>query len=173
MRLRFTSRRFALAALLLCSQSATTALAGKVGDILPKVSVGNKEGKAEEPWAGKVSLINFWATWCEACKVELKEMEKEMAKVAPDQKVVFVSLDKDPSKAKEWMAGEFKGSTVMSDNLYHDEAFKLADALGVSSFPMTVVVDQKGKIIKVQEGFKEGAGTTVALFNAMKDAKAQ
>ena len=150
---------------------ATSALAVKVGDTLPKIEVKDPSGKPTQPWAGKVTLINFWATWCDACKVELREMDKELAKVSPDHKVVFVSLDKDPAKAKDYIAKEFKGSPAMQASLHSDEAFKLADALGLESFPMTLVVDQSGKVIKIQEGFKEGTGSTAALFEALRQKK--
>jgi len=150
---------------------ATAALAVKVGDTLPKIDVTDPAGKAAQPWSGKVTLINFWATWCEACKVELREMDSELTKVDGDHKVVFVSLDKDPAKAKDYIAKEFKGSTAILANLHSDEAFKLADALGLESFPMTLVVDQSGKVIKVQEGFKEGKGSTAALFDALRQQK--
>jgi thiol-disulfide isomerase/thioredoxin len=150
---------------------ATTALAVKVGDTLPKIDVKDPSGKPSQPWSGKVTLINFWATWCEACKVELREMDSELTKVEGDHKVVFVSLDKDPAKAKDYIAKEFKGSPAMLASLHSDEAFKLADALGLESFPMTLVVDQSGKVIKVQEGFKEGMGSTAALFDALRQQK--
>lgn len=147
---------------------STSALAVKVGDVLPKIMVKDPSGKEQEPWAGKVSLINFWATWCDACKVELKEMASEINKVSAAERVVFVSLDKEATKAKDWMKAEFKSAPAMSENLYHDDGFKLADALGVESFPMTLVVDANGKVLKIQDGFKEGSGSTEALFEALR-----
>ncbi len=151
--------------LLLISQSA---LAVKVGDVLPKIAVKGHDGASAEPWTGKVSLINFWATWCDSCKVELKEMSGELKKISSDSKVVFVSLDKESAKAKEWMAKEFKANPAMVDNLFYDDSFKLADALGVESFPMTLIVDATGKVLKIQDGFKEGAGSTEALFETLR-----
>ena len=47
-------------------------------------------------------------------------------------------------------------------------SFKLADALGIESFPMTLVVDASGKVLKIQDGFKEGSGSTEALFEALR-----
>ncbi len=95
-------------------------------------------------------------------------MEQELPKVQPDKKVIFISLDKDSRKAKEYFAKEFKGSSTMIDRLFSDESFKLADALGLESFPVTLVVDSSGKIVKIQEGFKEGSGSTAVLFEALR-----
>ena len=158
-------------AVLLTGVWGSTALAVKIGDVLPKISINDHNGKAQQPWVGKASLINFWATWCDACKVELREMEKELAKVSPNNKVIFVSLDKDAGKAKDWMAAEFKGSASMSESLFHDATFTLADALGIESFPMTIIVDAAGKVIKIQDGFKDGQGSTAKLFEALNQTK--
>ena len=147
---------------------SSSALAVKVGDVLPKIDIKDNSGKSSQPWTGHKTLINFWATWCEACKVELREMDRELAKLQPHQKVIFVSLDKDPNKAKDYLTKEFKSSPAMVERLHSDESFKLADALGLESFPMTLIVDPSGKVIRVQEGFKEGSGSTTALFDALR-----
>jgi hypothetical protein len=52
-------------------------------------------------------------------------------------------------KGEEYSAREWKSSPAMSENLFLDGAFKLADALGVEIFPMTLIVDQSGKILKI------------------------
>lgn len=144
------------------------AFAVKVGDVLPKLLVQDESGKSLQPWAGKQTLINFWATWCDACKVELKEMAGELKNLPADRQVVFVSLDKEPKKAKEYFSKEFKADAPMLSSLFYDASFQMADALGVESFPLTLVVDGTGKVIKVQDGFKPGTGSTEALFEALK-----
>jgi thiol-disulfide isomerase/thioredoxin len=117
---------------------------------------------------GKPLVINFWATWCDACKVELKEMASELKNLPADRQVVFVSLDKEPKKAKEYFSKELKADKPMLSSLFYDASFQMADTLGVESFPMTLVVDVSGKVIKVQDGFKPGTGSTEALFEALK-----
>jgi thiol-disulfide isomerase/thioredoxin len=144
------------------------ALAVKVGDVLPKIAVQDESGKSVQPWAGKQTLINFWATWCDACKVELKEMATELKNLPSDRQVVFVSLDKEPKKAKDYFSKEFKADATMLSSLFYDASFQTADTLGVESFPMTLVVDGAGKVIKVQDGFKPGTGSTEALFETLK-----
>ena len=115
---------------------------------------------------GKVTLINFWATWCEACKIELVEMEKLLAPqfANPDLNVVFLSLDKDPSKAIAWFKANLGKSEQMLPRLYSDPKFELADRLGVDSFPLTLVIDRTGKISYLQRGFTPGQGSTEKLL---------
>ena len=145
-----------------------SASAVKVGDQLPKTLVEDAAGKSVEPWAGKKALINFWATWCEACKVELKEMKDEAGKIPADRKVIFVSLDKEPAKAKSYFADQLKADAGLMASLHFDPSFKLADALGVESFPLTLIVDASGRVLSVQDGFKEGTGSTARLFEELK-----
>lgn len=144
------------------------AFAVKVGDVMPKVVVQDGAGNSVQPWAGKQTLINFWATWCDSCKVELKEMSSELRNLPADKQVIFVSLDKEPKKAKDYFSKEFAANSAMQSGLFYDSSFQMADSLGVESFPMTLVVDGAGKVVKVQDGFKPGTGSTEALFEALK-----
>jgi thiol-disulfide isomerase/thioredoxin len=114
--------------------------------------------------SGRVTMVNLWATWCEACKVELAEMEKVLlplrsnasGKEHQTPELMFVSLDKEPEKAREWFKKNTRQAEAMLANLYSDSSFELADKLEADSFPMTVVIGKDGKILHVERGFKEG-----------------
>lgn len=142
------------------------ALAVVEGDVMPAVDITARDGKTKLDWKGKVAIINFWATWCEACKVELKEMNKDFAPLHSREDVLvgYVSLDKEPEKAREYLTTAFGQDALVSKNLAHDQTFKAADTLGVDSFPMTLVIDKTGKIVKIQRGFKDGEGSTQAML---------
>lgn len=144
----------------------TKVLAVTEGDAMPSVDITSRDGKTKLDWKGKVAVINFWATWCDACKVELKEMNQDFAPLysRPDVVVGYVSLDKEPAKAREYLMSAFGADANVTKNLAHDETFKAADTLGVDSFPMTLVVDKNGKIVKIQRGFKDGEGSTQAML---------
>lgn len=139
-------------------QAAVTA-----GGSFPEAQVMRIVGGEKVPVArqGKVTMVNLWATWCEACKVEIAEMEKALLPVKgkdgskPD--LMFVSLDKEPEKAREWFRKNTKATEAMMDNLYSDPSFEIAEKLEADSFPMTVVIGKDGKILHVERGFKEGA----------------
>lgn len=151
----------------------TQALAVAEGDMMPAVDIITRDGKTKLDWKGKVAVINFWATWCDACKVELKEMNKDFEPLYKRDDVVvgYVSLDKEPAKAREYLTAAFGNDAPVSKNLAHDETFKAADTLGVDSFPMTLVIDKTGKVLKVQRGFKDGEGSTTALLKLAESVK--
>lgn len=153
--------------------AAGRALAVAEGDIMPAVDITARDGKTKLDWKGKVAVINFWATWCDACKVELKEMNKDFAPLhtRDDVLVGYVSLDKEPEKAREYLMATFGPDALVSKNLAHDQTFKAADTLGVDSFPMTLVIDKNGKIVKIQRGFKDGEGSTQAMLKFASELK--
>lgn len=153
-------------------QWSSDALGVVVGDKLDKFVVkhiekGEMDAKSFE---GKVTLINFWATWCDACKVEIREMEDQLKPLAvePQVQVAFVSLDKDPAQAQGWFRSQLKESDFWMKRLYLDPDFTLADSLKVDAFPMTLVVGPSGHVLHLQKGFKPGEGSTEALTALVK-----
>ena len=142
---------------------ASVALGIDKGEIMPKIDINHMENGVlnNATFTGKVTVVNFWATWCAACKVEIKEMERAFVRLLDDERfqLAFVSLDKDPVKAQQW----FDANVDLEDfkkKLYKDPEFKIAELLDVDSFPMTLIIDGAGKVVHVQRGFKEGEGTT-------------
>ena len=147
---------------------APVARAIAVGDTPPAVALQAFEpgpGLDLAHLGGRVTLVNFWATWCEACKVELAEMEVALAPLlnAGDVRLALVTLDKEPAKAASWLKAHLRSPGPWVARLYTDPKFELADALGVDAFPMTLVMGANGRIARIQRGFKPGDGSTAAL----------
>jgi len=146
---------------------ATQAKAIAEGDLFPEIKIdGYKSGSlSKSSMNGKVTVINFWATWCEACKVELKEMEQVFAPLLrnDDFQFSFVALDKDPSKAEAWVKANMIKADQFMNYLYKDPKFKAAETLAVDSFPMTLIIGKDGRIKFIQRGFKEGEDSTRKL----------
>lgn len=103
---------------------------------------------------GKVVLLDFWATWCGPCRVEMPEVKKVWKKYGGDQFIIVgVSLDGD--------RGSFE-SYVRSEGLTWPQYFdgggwgnKIARLYNVSGIPDTVLIDHDG-IIRAR-GLRGGA----------------
>jgi thiol-disulfide isomerase/thioredoxin len=118
--------------------------------------------------SGKVTVLNFWATWCDACKVELQEMDTQFAALRDKVTFAYVSLDKESTKAAAYFKSRFGEKAAMLDELYVDPKFEIADKLGIDAFPFTIVLDAKGKVVHIQRGFKEGSGSTEKLTQVIR-----
>ena len=137
-----------------------TALAAPLNDkliVLSKTAVGNMavdiqgldpDGKniSLMEIKGKVTLIDFWASWCGPCRKENPNVVKMYNKYhAKGFEILSVSLDE---KAESWKAA------IMKDGLiwHHVSDLKgwksdYATAYGIQAIPQTILLDSEGKII--------------------------
>jgi thiol-disulfide isomerase/thioredoxin len=92
---------------------------------------------------GKVVFLNFWATWCDACKEEKPSIQNLINAEKGNDKFVFVSvLFRDsPSKAAEYMKANGFNVPVLIDDK------NIARSYGITGIPETFVINKKGIII--------------------------
>jgi thiol-disulfide isomerase/thioredoxin len=92
--------------------------------------------------AGKVVLIDFWATWCGPCREALPQIQKIAHKFEGQPLVVMsISLDKDEGKWKDFV--QKNGMTWMQ---YRDGGLggQVAKQFGVTAIPATFTIDADG-----------------------------
>lgn len=93
---------------------------------------------------GKIVLLNFWATWCPPCRVELPNMDALMQRYASQGLVILAVTNEDQAKVDKL----FHGVTPHFHVLY-DPGNKVADAYFVDSLPRTYVFNSEGKLAAV------------------------
>jgi peroxiredoxin/Tfp pilus assembly protein PilF len=116
-----------------------------------KVASTTGEQLSLEALRGKIVLLDFWATWCGPCRVEMPEAKRIWAKYGGDQFVIIgVSLDHNLKSLENYVKQE--GITWPQ---YFDESGQVSELYHVTGIPQTVVIDQDGIIRAV--GLRGGA----------------
>ena len=101
---------------------------------------------------GHVTVLVFWATWCNYCKQELIEIKKLPAQFAPGR-VMVAGICTDPENAEQ-IRQVVQGFHINFPMLL-DEGARLFKRLGLNAYPTTVAVDPDGRVIMIAKGFSE------------------
>jgi thiol-disulfide isomerase/thioredoxin len=101
-----------------------------------------------EAFRGKVVLVNFWASWCAPCRVEMPALDS-LAKTFPAEAFSFVALSDDvqPSRADAFIAEyEFEFPVGYGRG-------RLQPAYHYFGLPYTVLLDREGRVVEEWTGF--------------------
>jgi thiol-disulfide isomerase/thioredoxin len=101
-------------------------------------------------YKGKVLLLDFWATWCEPCKVEIPYFIEFQNKYAKDGlQVVGISIDDTPAELKPYVEKMGMNYPVLQGKDHDD----IQDAYGpLVGIPVTVVIARDGKVCASHAG---------------------
>lgn len=90
---------------------------------------------------GKVVVVNFWATWCPPCRVELPALDAIAERYASQDVVVLAITDEDSMKVLRMLPTD-----KLHFHVLFDPSHKAATGFHVRGLPKTVVFDREGKI---------------------------
>jgi thiol-disulfide isomerase/thioredoxin len=118
--------------------------------------------------AGKVVVIDFWATWCPPCMKELPEIQSLVDSFANSDKnvlIVAVSQDSQPSEISEVRKLVEKTLTEKGIKLTGNPVGRIAldpsatigSAFNVEGIPTLVILDAKGIVQSVRVGYNPDA----------------
>jgi thiol-disulfide isomerase/thioredoxin len=93
--------------------------------------------------AGKVVLLNFWATWCGPCKEEMPSLARLQTHFDPDRvRIVTVTADMYPQGIKQ-----FLDQLGVSLPVGFDEDQEVTRTFLVRGLPTTIVIGQDGRTV--------------------------
>jgi peroxiredoxin len=124
-----------------------------------------------EDYRGKIVFLNFWATWCRPCRVEMPSMEKLYTEFR-NQDFIMLAVDLRESARKVKSFGDTLG---LSYPLLLDSNGSVGDEYGVRSIPTTYLIDREGYFIGGAVGARDWAsnesfGLIDQLLNSSPDS---
>ena len=102
-----------------------------------------------DSFKGKVILLNFWATWCPPCELEIPWLVEIQRNHPNDVVVLGVSIDDTPEKLKPYAADKKMNYPVLVGRGREDVQDAFGPMLGI---PVSVFIDRDGRISRRHSG---------------------
>ena len=119
-------------------------------EMAPPLDAKDIEGKPvnKDSWSGQVVLVNFWATWCPPCRVEIPELIELQKEYQGRLQIVGISEDDDPPE-KVLKFAQQKGMTypIIMATPEIIEAYG-----GVPTLPTSFLIDTQGRVVQKHMG---------------------
>lgn len=101
---------------------------------------------------GQVVMVNFWATWCGPCRIEMPHLNRLYEKYrSAGFQLLGVNIDDDPQQAQQLAAKLALRFPVLLDT---DK--KVSRLYDLTTMPSTVLIDRDGKVRYVHRGYRNG-----------------
>lgn len=123
-----------------------------MGQPVPAVEATDTQGKPIDTgkFKGKVTLVNFFASWCGPCKKEFPFLVGFQKKFAA-KGFQIVAFGTDSAEKRSW---EFAQKYDPNFSVVADTKSKASGVFGVHSMPATFIIDRSGVIRYMHTGFK-------------------
>lgn len=150
--------------------AAGPAVAIDVGVPAPALALPTAGGEtvAIDQLRGKVVYVDFWASWCGPCRKSFPWMAEMQKKYGPSGlTVVAVNVDKKRPDAEKFLQATPAQFTVV-----YDPSGAAPTAWNVKSMPSSFLVDSKGNVALIENGFREdGVNEVENRIKALVGAK--
>ena len=117
----------------------------QIGDKVPQFTATTFDGQTfdSRQYAGKVLLVNFWASWCKPCEQEARDLEAAYQHYRPENQVIFLGLayvDTEPNSL-----AYLKKFGITYSNA-PDLATRVSQMFRVRGVPETYIIDRQGRL---------------------------
>ena len=99
-------------------------------------------------WRGKVTIVNFWATWCGPCRAEIPDLVALKEKYRDQVQIIGISEDEGPLEAVQRFANQYHiNYPIVMKTEEIGKAFP-----GVYALPTSFVIDRDGLVVQKHVG---------------------
>lgn len=117
--------------------------------LIPDFTLMSSEGEevSLSDYAGKVVVLNFWASWCPPCKEEMPDFQKLHDELADSEETVLLMLNQtDGKRETKKKATDYLEKEGLTFPILYDKGEVGVRIFGISSIPTTVVIDKDGRL---------------------------
>lgn len=114
----------------------------------------------------KVTLVNFWATWCVPCKKEIKNVRKNLEDWKKEVDFNYMTVSVDEARA-ESLVRSYAKAQGWDFPYFIDTNSDLMRSLNFRTVPFTAIIDKNGKVAYTHQGYEEGSENE--LFAKIKE----
>ncbi len=132
---------------------------------LTLIAVTDSTKKSLSDFRGKIAIINWWATSCKPCLIEIPELNKIKDEFINEDKLEFIAINDGESinKIESFIETyEFNFTQYCLSKEY-------ASKIGINGIPRTVIIDKSGKVIYDRVGYNKN-NSAEELINQIEKA---
>jgi len=142
----------------------TSAVAPRVGALAPDFTLTTLDGgtvKLDE-LRGQPVVLNFWATWCPACREQMPYLQAAFEQKGQEVKFIAIDVGESSGTVRRYVDATGIGFTVALDR---DRG--VARAYNIRYFPTTFLVDEKGVIKHIRLGAFMSSDELMAMLGSL------
>jgi peroxiredoxin len=125
----------------------------RVGERAPDFTLQGLEGETVKlsDFRGKKVFVNFWATWCPPCQVEMPHMQRFYSEYK-ERDAVILSVNATQTEASKVVVKAFASHWELTFPIVLDTEGEVGKMYKVAAYPVTYLIDEQGVIRKKVQG---------------------
>lgn len=133
------------------AQESGTGARPEAGQPAPNFTLNDLDGNEVSlaDFRGRPVIVNFWATWCGPCRIEMPELQEAFeARQEEGLAILAVNMEESPEMVSRFFYDDLR----LTFTPLLDKEGQVADLYGVFNLPTTYFVNPEGTIAAVHRG---------------------